>query len=189
MKTRMSLGIILTILSVSGWGQGLDTIQRRNPIEWGKSYKKEFILIQEMKKSGMMNLKVEVLAVENLTSNEKYHYIRFEAPQSDTWGIRTALMVESEIDEVLLFCQKLSDYVNQNKSPNYVEYRYDSFDREFLLGAYWNVKNATWTFFITIDPRGMPKVEYYFDTTYVPQMYQALLNCKATIARLKRGGK
>jgi len=139
----------------------------------------------------MMNLplNVQVLSVENLITGKPYYYARFEGYSTDQRGIRVALMSETEIDEAITFCQKLTEYVKQTKIPHYTEYKYESLDGEFEIGAYWQVKNISWSFFIKVDPLWMPSTMYSFDTTYIAQLYQALMNCKATIARLKAGDK
>lgn len=189
MKFRILLMILgLVSTSVISWGQ-VDTTRKKTPIEWGNSYKRQFILVQEIKKPGMMNLplNVQVLSVENLITGKPYYYARFEGYSTDQRGIRIVSINETEIEEAIIFCQKLTEYVKQTKLPHYTEYQYGSLGGEFEIGAYWQVKNITWSFFIRIDPIGLPDATYFFDTTYISQLYQALMNCKATIARLKAG--
>ena len=184
---RILLMMALLMVGLHGWGQVVDTLQKKNPIEWGRSYKKEFIPIQEFKKPGISTpLNVQVQTVENILTNKKYYYVRFEGYGTPP-GIRITLINEDELEEVITFCKNLSEYTKQTKIPIDTEYHYDSFDNEFRIGAFWNPKNIKWTFFIEVDPIGMISANYYYDTTFISQFYQVLMICKSSISRLKEG--
>ncbi len=187
MKSRILLVMVLMVLGLGCWAQVGDTLKKKNPVEWGSSFKREFVLVQEFRKGGLsMPLIVQIQAVENLITGKKYYYARFEGYALQN-GIRVALLKEEELDEAIVFSKNLSTYVQQTKIPYDTEYHYYSGDYEFEVGAYWNPKNIKWNFFIKIDPIGLSSANYYYDTSFISQFHQVLLSCKTTIENMKAG--
>ena len=191
MKFRILMFIGLVGFSFKAIGQEAtaDKAERGTPMEWGNAYKMETILVQEIKRTGLMStpMYVSIRSIKNLATSNSFYYPRFEVYDVLDKATKNAAITEGELEEAIGFCKNLSDYVQETKIPNYTEYKYESKDGTFELGAYWDVKTIKWTFFVTIDPRARLASTSTFDTTYISQLFQALMNCKATIARLKAG--
>jgi hypothetical protein len=185
------MGLIAFTLKAIGQEATADKIERGTPLEWGSAYKMETILVQEIKRTGLMStpMYVSIRAIKNLATGNSFYYPRFEVFDGVEKVTKNAAITEGELEEAIGFCKNLSDYVQEAKIPNYTEYKYESKDGTFELGAYWDVKTIKWTFFVTIDPRARLASTSTFDTTYIAQLFQALMNCKATIERLKNGQK
>jgi len=193
MRSRILLviGLIAFTLKVTGQETIADKTERGTPLEWGSAYKMETILVQEIKKPGLMSspMYVSIRSIKNLATGNSFYYPRFEAYDVLDKATKNAAINEGELDEAIGFCKNLMEFVKESKIPNYTEYKYESKDGTFELGAYWEVKNIKWTFFVTIDPRARLASTFSYDTSFIDQMLQALTNCKAAIEQLKSAKK
>lgn len=165
--------------------------KRTTPIEWGTAYKREWVFIQDFKKPGIFNAEilVEVLSIKNLVSGQYFYYPRFSGYDLEYKKTKIVSITPIQLEEAIIFCKSLSEYVSEPNPKNYTEYKYETQDGTFEFGVYWNTDTSKWRFYISIDPRFETEITHTYDTTYISQLYKTLLNCKGMIERLKTSEK